>query len=70
MAISDNSIMYTALTARSDAPRLKKEALLSEVDKLKGELSSGQNNKSTTKLVELRRTYSVDVRGLKEKLRK
>lgn len=53
--------MSAAITAVYDAFKLEKEALLSEVDSLKKELSSRQNNESTAKLAQPPQIYNADV---------
>lgn len=53
--------------AGSDGFKPEKEALLSNVDNLKDELSSRQENESTANLLKLRRTYGANVCLLKEK---
>lgn len=50
--------------------KLGKETLLSEVDKRRDDLSSGQRNKSTAKLAEISQTWDEDTSGLNKKLRK
>lgn len=67
--IIENLILSAALTAGSDALKLNKEPLLSEVDKLKDQISSRQNNESNLKMAELHGTYDEDLGVLKEKLR-
>lgn len=64
----ENLVLSTAATAGSDLFRLKKEALVGEIDKLKDEHSHRQKERLTVKVAELRQTCNADVGVLKEKL--
>lgn len=67
-AIAENTILFFALMAASDAFNLEKKVLLSEINKLKDKIASWQNSESTAKFAELRRTYDDDEGALKEML--
>lgn len=69
-AIPENKILSATLSAVLDAFKHKKEAWLSELNKLRVNLSSRQGNASTEKLAELYRTFDPDVGMLGEELRK
>lgn len=65
----ENSILPATFTAWLEGFKPEEEAVLSKVDKLKGERTSRQSHESIARLTELRRTYNDAVGVLSQKLR-
>lgn len=59
---------FPAVPAGSDSLKQEKEALRSDVDKSRDNLSYIQSNRSTIKQAELHQAYDADMSLLKEKL--
>lgn len=66
-AILENSVLYVDLTAVSDAFKVERELLKTEINKLKSERSPQQGGKFNAKLAKLRKTDGADVSALKDK---
>lgn len=68
--IPRNSILFSALPAGSDVFKVEKDALLSEVNKLKYALAFKESNRFSSKLIGIRRIYDANVSALKEMVQK